>query len=148
MKKWPDDPVSQTMPNIDATSKGFVTGWSLGRPNKGDEPGLINDKSSNKGNMHGVIIITNYRWSTSWVLSQAVKIAITADVWNFLHLNNRANDMSMWPCVWQPTPKTADVTVTKIAGYVRVHILMNRWFFFVFLAFIVFTLRPLCWICH
>ena len=32
----------------------------------------------------------------------------------------------MWPCVWQPTPKTADVTVTKIAGYVRVRIPTNR----------------------
>ena len=34
----------------------------------------------------------------------------------------------MWPCVcvWQPIHKTADVTVTKIAGYVRVRILMNR----------------------
>ena len=28
--------------------------------------------------------------------------------------------------VWQLIPRTADVTVTKIAGYVRVHILMNR----------------------
>ena len=37
----------------------------------------------------------------------------------------------MCVCVgdWQPTPKTADVTVTKFAGYVRVRILMNRWFF-------------------
>ena len=51
-----------------------------------------------------------------------------------------------WPYVWQPTPRTADVTVTKIAGYVRVRILMNRWFFFVYLAFILFTLRPLCYI--
>ena len=42
---------------------------------------------------------------------------------------NQANDVAMWPCVWQPTPKTADVTVTKIAGYVRVCILMNQWFF-------------------
>ena len=50
----------------------------------------------------------------------------------------------VWPCVWQPTHKTADVNVTKIAGYVRVRILMNRYFFLVFLAFIVFTLRPLC----
>ena len=37
-------------------------------------------------------------------------------------------ELTMWPCVWpcvlQPTPKTADVTITKIAGYVR--ILMNR----------------------
>ena len=29
---------------------------------------------------------------------------------------NRANDMV---AVWQPTPKTADVTVTQITGYVR-----------------------------
>ena len=28
------------------------------------------------------------------------------------------------------TPRTADVTVTKIASYVRVHILVNRCFFF------------------
>ena len=35
-------------------------------------------------------------------------------------------ELTMWPCVWQLTPKTADVTVTKIAGYVRVRILMNR----------------------
>ena len=33
-------------------------------------------------------------------------------------------ELTMWPCVWQPTPKTADVT--KIAGYVRVCILVNR----------------------
>ena len=39
---------------------------------------------------------------------------------------NRANDVAG---EWQPTPKTADVTVTKIAGYVRVCILTNRWFF-------------------
>ena len=36
----------------------------------------------------------------------------------------------MWLAVWQPTPRTVDVTVTKIAGYVR--ILMNRWFFRIF----------------
>ena len=34
--------------------------------------------------------------------------------------------LTMWPCVWQPTDRTADVTVTKIAGYVRVRILMNQ----------------------
>ena len=56
---------------------------------------------------------------------------------------NRANVVT----VWQPTHRMADVTVTKIAGYVRVRILMNRCFFFVFLAmFILFTLQPLCWI--
>ena len=36
--------------------------------------------------------------------------------------------------------RVLDVTVTKIAGYVRVRILMNRWFF-VFLGFIFFMLR-------
>ena len=35
-------------------------------------------------------------------------------------------------CVCKSTPITADVTVTKIAGYVRVRILMNRWFFRIF----------------
>ena len=34
--------------------------------------------------------------------------------------------------MWRPTPKTTDVTVTEIAGYVRVCILMNGDFFFVF----------------
>ena len=39
---------------------------------------------------------------------------------------NRASGVAVCACVWQPTPRTADVTVTKIAGYVRVRILMNR----------------------
>ena len=34
--------------------------------------------------------------------------------------------------MWQLTSTTADVTVTKIAGYVRVRILMNRRFFRIF----------------
>ena len=38
----------------------------------------------------------------------------------------------VYVCVWQSTPRTADVTVTEIAGYVRVRILMNRWFFRIF----------------
>ena len=29
-------------------------------------------------------------------------------------------------CVWKSAPRTADVTVTKIAGYVRVRILVKR----------------------
>ena len=29
-------------------------------------------------------------------------------------------------CVWQPTPRTADLTVAQIAGYVRIRIHMNR----------------------
>ena len=29
-------------------------------------------------------------------------------------------------CVWKSAPRTADVTVTKIGGHVRVRILMNR----------------------
>ena len=41
-------------------------------------------------------------------------------------------ELTMWPCEWQPTPRTAGVTVTKIAGYVCVRILMNRWFFCIF----------------
>ena len=35
-------------------------------------------------------------------------------------------EVTVWLAVWQPTPRTADVTVTKIAGYVRVRILINR----------------------
>ena len=35
---------------------------------------------------------------------------------------NRANGVAVCACVWQPTPRTADVTVTKIAGYVRVRL--------------------------
>ena len=37
--------------------------------------------------------------------------------------HNRANERK---CVRKPTAITADVTITKIAGYVRVPILMNR----------------------
>ena len=51
---------------------------------------------------------------------------------------DRASDVAVRACVWQSTPRTADATVTKIAGYVHVRILMNRVFFLVFLAFIVF----------
>ena len=40
--------------------------------------------------------------------------------------HNRANDVAVCVCVCQPTPRTADVTITKMAGYVRVRILMNR----------------------
>ena len=35
-------------------------------------------------------------------------------------------ELTMWLAGWQPTPTMADVTVTKIAGYVRVRILMNQ----------------------
>ena len=38
--------------------------------------------------------------------------------------------MSAWPCIWQSTPRTADVTVTEIAGYVRVRILIESVIFF------------------
>ena len=34
--------------------------------------------------------------------------------------------VAVCPCVWHSTPRTADVTVTKMAGYLRVRILMNR----------------------
>ena len=62
------------------------------------------------------------------------------------HNSSRANDVAGRVSVWHPTPRTADVTVTKIAGYVHFRILMNRWFFFVFFAIMVFILRPICWI--
>ena len=41
---------------------------------------------------------------------------------------NRANDVcvAVCACVCLLTPRTADVTVTKIAGYVRVRLFMNR----------------------
>ena len=35
----------------------------------------------------------------------------------------------MYVCMWQPTPRAADVTFTKIAGYVHVRIPMNQCFF-------------------
>ena len=35
-------------------------------------------------------------------------------------------ELTMWLAGWQLTPRRADVTVTKIAGYVHVRILMNR----------------------
>ena len=38
---------------------------------------------------------------------------------------NRANDVAGGVALWQPIPRTADVTVNKMAG-VRVRILMNR----------------------
>ena len=60
-----------------------------------------------------------------------------------LQYNLTTIELTVWPCVWQPTARTADVTVTKIAGYVRVRILMNR-FPPVFFAFIVCPLQPLC----
>ena len=58
---------------------------------------------------------------------------------------NRANT----PCVWQPTPTIADVTVTNIAGYVRVRILMNQWFFRIFGIHTFYAMATLLniWIC-
>ena len=48
-------------------------------------------------------------------------------IWQSIHLT--LIELTMWLAGWQPTPTTADVTVTQIAGYVRVRILMNRLFF-------------------
>ena len=42
---------------------------------------------------------------------------------------NRASDVAFRlpsVCVWKSAPRMADVTVTKIAGYVRIRILMKR----------------------
>ena len=41
-------------------------------------------------------------------------------------------ELTVWLAMWKSTPTTADVTVTKIAGYVHVRILMNQWFFRIF----------------
>ena len=49
---------------------------------------------------------------------------------NVMYINRTIIELRCgWPCMWQSTPRTADVTVTKIAGYVRACILTNRWFF-------------------
>ena len=62
-------------------------------------------------------------------------------------------ELTMWPCVracvWQPTPKTADVTITKITGYVRIRILMNQWFFRIFGIHTFYATATLLniWIC-
>ena len=47
---------------------------------------------------------------------------------NIISNYNRASDTSVClsMCVCKSTPRTADVTFTKITGYVRVRILMNR----------------------
>ena len=56
--------------------------------------------------------------------------------------------MAVCVIMWQPTPKTADVTVTKIAGF-RVRILMNPWFFRIFGIHSFYTTATLLniWIC-
>ena len=52
-------------------------------------------------------------------------------------------------CVGQSTPRPADVTVTKIAGYVRVCILMNQWFSRIFGIHTFYATATLLniWIC-
>ena len=45
-----------------------------------------------------------------------------------LYLSINIVSYIFWTCVWQPTPRTADVTVTKTGGYVCARILMTRWF--------------------
>ena len=58
---------------------------------------------------------------------------------------NRANDVAVWPCVcgkrllerlMPPSPKSPVMFASAFSSVIV----------FVFLAFIVFTLRPLCWI--
>ena len=57
--------------------------------------------------------------------------------------------MCVCVCVWQPTPRRADVTVTTIAGYVRVRILVERWFFSYFGSHTFYATATLLniWIC-
>ena len=49
-------------------------------------------------------------------------LALCSWIWIIKSNYNRANEHDI----------TVDVTVTKMAGYVRVHIFMNRWFFRIF----------------
>ena len=53
-------------------------------------------------------------------------------LWLLVNLTLIELAMRLSVCVCKSTPMTADVTVTKIAGYVRVRILMNQWFFRIF----------------
>ena len=38
---------------------------------------------------------------------------------NMVGLHLTIIELAMWLCVWKSAPRTADFTVTKIAGYVR-----------------------------
>ena len=54
----------------------------------------------------------------------AITSYTTSPLYNISNYN-RANDVAGGVALWQPIPRTADVTVNKMAG-VRVRILMNR----------------------
>ena len=60
------------------------------------------------------------------VLSCSVYLYTFVFYRKFSSWNLNIIELTVWLAVWQPTPRTADVTVTKIAGYVRVRILMHR----------------------
>ena len=51
---------------------------------------------------------------------------VTSALTHLQHLIELEIHVAGWQCVWKSAPRTADVTVTKIAGYVRIRILMNR----------------------
>ena len=84
--------------------------------------------------MHIVIEFVHDVMKTShckrWSFSKGVHYIIRGDAKHVAQSSrdrntsnyNRANDVAGW----QPTPTTAHVTVTKIAGYVRVRIIVNR----------------------
>ena len=114
----------------------FYHGWHIGVYNSKFTrsvvicEGMTTGKWSIEQKSNGIAVLIGYTFT--FILSRPLYSKY-----------NRVNDV----CVWDPTPRTADVTVTKIAGYVRARILMNRWFFFRILAFIIFTLMLNIWIC-
>ena len=61
-----------------------------------------------------------HSWECGRVLEYLLNFASSSQSSQYNY--NRANGV----VVLQPTPKMADVTVTKIADYVRVCVLMNR----------------------
>ena len=60
------------------------------------------------------------------VLSCSMYLYTFVFYYKFSSWNLYIIELTVWLAVWQLTPRTADVTVTKIAGYVRVRILMHR----------------------
>ena len=107
---------------------GGITGSQcrcLSRGSDGEKRGALSTTRARQfcTRIHMIAKATYCRYNNKYccVSCEDYRIAIKAT-----SNHNRANDVAVWPRVWQPTPRTADVTVTKIAGYVRVRIFMNR----------------------
>ena len=59
-----------------------------------------------------------YALAMYWLLIPPIKPSVP----EIMIKSHWAPGLCVCVCAWQPTPKTADVNVTKIAGYVRVRI--------------------------